>query len=302
MKEENQYRNDRNEENENRNSNEEKENRNNNEEEKEQNGNENNGNENINEENFQTYEEDVITLLTKLSETIETFNTLSREQAENAILETNIKISSCKEILDKMEQYILNLNDEDESEKAELNKKYLNYKTEYHEILNKFKEIQDNYINRKTENALMDDQNASNLIDEDETKNRISAPGPSGAGDPYAVDGQLDETQKKAKKENKKEEDNKNEINNIKLRNQKNTNNNNNEITLISVTNNENIPLDHNTSNFMGYALNANKEKEETFHRINQDYDKKKKKYILICVCLCLFIFFLIFLIAILSI
>ena len=295
MKEENQYRNDRNEEN---------ENRNNNEEEQEQNGNENNGNENINEENFQTYEEDVITLLTKLSETIETFNTLSREKAENAILETNIKISSCKEILDKMEQYILNLNDEDESEKAELNKKYLNYKTEYHEILNKFKEIQDNYINRKTENALMDDQNVSNLIDEDETKNRISAPGPSGAGDPYAVDGQLDETQKKAKKENKKEEDNKNEINNIKLRNQKNNNksNNNNEITLISVTNNENIALDHNNSNYMGYALNANKEKEETFHRINQDYDKKKKKSIFICVCLCVFIFFLIFLIAILSI
>ena len=290
MKEENQY------------NNEENENRNNNEEEQEQNGNENNGNENINEENFQTYEEDVITLLTKLSETIETFNTLSREQAENAILETNIKISSCKEILDKMEQFILNLNDEDESEKAELNKKLLNYKTEYHEILNKFKEIQDNYINRKTENALMDDQNASNLIDEDETKNRISAPGPSGAGDPYAVDGQLDETQKKAKKENKKEEDNKNETNNIKLRNQKNTNNNNNEITLISVTNNENIALDHNNSNYMGYALNANKEKEETFHRINQDYDKKKKKYILVCVCLCLFIFFLIFLIAILSI
>ena len=289
MKEENQY------------NNEENENRNNNEEEQEQNGNENNGNENINEENFQTYEEDVITLLTKLSETIETFNTLSREQAENAILETTIKISSCKEILDKMEQYILNLNDEDESEKAELNKKLLNYKTEYHEILNKFKEIQDNYINRKTENALMDDQNVSNLIDEDETKNRISAPGPSGAGDPYAVDGQLDETQKKAKKENKKEEDNKNEINNIKLRNQKN-NNNNNEITLISVTNNENIALDHNNSNYMGYALNANKEKEETFHRINQDYDKKKKKSILVCVCLCLFIFFLIFLIAILSI
>ena len=291
MKEENQY------------SNEENENRNNNEEDEEQNDNEKNGNENINEENFQTYEEDVITLLTKLSETIETFNTLSREQAENAILETNIKISSCKEILDKMEKYILNLNDEDESEKAELNKKLLNYKTEYHEILNKFKEIQDNYINRKTENALMDDQNVSNLIDEDEIKNRVSAPGPSGAGDPYAVDGQLDETQKKAKKENQKEEDNKNEINNIKLRNQNNNNkNNNNEITLISVTNNENIALDHNTSNYMGYALNANKEKEETFHRINQDYDKKKKKSIFICVCLCVFIFFLIFLIAILSI
>ena len=295
MKEENQNSN---EENENENSNEENENRNDNEENEEQNGNEKNGNANFNEENFQTYEEDVITLLTKLSETIGTFNTLSREQAENAILETNIKISSCKEILDKMEENIQNLNNEDESEKAELNKKLLNYKTEYYEILNKFKEIQDSYISRKTENALMDDQNASNLIDEDETKNRISAPGPAGAGDPYAIDGQLDESQKKGKKENKKEEENKKEIIDIKLRNQKN--NNNNDITLISVTNNENIALDHNTSNYMGYALNANKEKEETFHRINHDYDKKKKKSI--CVCLCVFIFFLIFLIVILSI
>jgi len=297
MKDENQNSN---EENEKRNKNEENENSNSNEENEAQNADEKNRNENINEENFQTYEEDVITLLTKLSETIQTFNTLSREQAENAILETNIKISSCKEILDKIEQYIQNLNDEDESEKAELNKKLLNYKTEYHEILNKFKEVQDNYINRKTENALMDDQNASNLIDEDEAKNRVSISGPAGAGDPYAIDGQLDESQKKAKKENKKEEENKNENNNIKLRNQ--NKNNNNEITLISVTNNENIALDHNNSNYIGYALNANKEKEETFHRINQDYDKKKKKAIFICVCLCVFIFFLIFFIAILSI
>jgi hypothetical protein len=279
------------------------ENENSDREEKEENSEKEDKEENEHKENFTSYEDELITLLNKLSETIETFNTLSREQAEKAILETNIKINNCKDILEKMEEYINNLKGDDE-EKTELNKKLLNYKTEYHEILNKFKEIQDNYINRKTENALMDDQNASNLIDEDETKNRVSAPGPSGAGDPYAVDGQLDETQKKAKKENKKEEDNKNEINNIKLRNQKNNNksNNNNEITLISVTNNENIALDHNNSNYMGYALNANKEKEETFHRINQDYDKKKKKSIFICVCLCVFIFFLIFLIAILSI
>ena len=134
MKEENQNSN---EENENENSNEENENKNDNEENEEQNGNEKNGNANFNEENFQTYEEDVITLLTKLSETIGTFNTLSREQAENAILETNIKISSCKEILDKMEENIQNLNNEDESEKAELNKKLLNYKTEYYEILDR---------------------------------------------------------------------------------------------------------------------------------------------------------------------
>ena len=114
-------------------------------------------------ENFSIYEDELITLLNKLSETIETFNTLSREQAENAILETNIKINNCKDILEKMEEYINKLKSEDE-EKTELNKKLLNYKTEYNEILNKFKEIQDNYINKKTESALMDE----NLIDEDD--------------------------------------------------------------------------------------------------------------------------------------
>ena len=119
-------------------------------------------------ENFTTYEDDLITLLNKLSETIDTFNTLSKKQADNAILETNIKITNCKSILDKMEEYINELKTEDESEKAELNKKLLNYKTEYYEILNKFKEIQDNYINQKTESALMDE----NLIDDEDNNNK----------------------------------------------------------------------------------------------------------------------------------
>ena len=141
------------------------------------------------EEDFTNYEDDIITLLNKLSETIETFNTLSREQAENAILETNIKISNCKEILDKMEQYIKDL-DDDENEKTELNKKLLNYRTEYFEILNKYKEIQDNYISRKAENALMEDPNVTNLVDDEENKNRTSTLGAAaGAGDPYVVDG-----------------------------------------------------------------------------------------------------------------
>ena len=164
-----------------------------------------------NEENFTMYEDDIIKLLNKLSETIETFNTLSREQAENAILDTNIKISSCKEILDKMEQYINNIrDDDDETEKAELNKKLLNYKTEYHEILNKYKEIQDNYITRKTENALMDEQNVSNLVDDDD-KNR-STIGHTGAGDPYKIDGKLSDTIKKNNKDKNNENENKNEI------------------------------------------------------------------------------------------
>jgi len=238
-----------------------------------------------NEENFTTYEEDIITLLNKLSDTIETFNTLSREQAENAILETNIKMSSCKEILNKMETYINGLNDED-TERAELNKKLLNYKTEYHEILNKFNEIQDNYINKKAENALME-HTEENLVDEDENKNRNTMESALGAGNPHMVDGVLDDEDKKIKKEKKNIKDKKENENNIE-----NNNNTKNEISLIMVSNNNNI---------MGYNLSPNKEKDETFKQINQDYDTKKKKMVIMCVLICIFIFFLIFLIALLS-
>ena len=248
-----------------------------------------------NEDNFTTYEEDMITLLSKLSETIETFNTLSRDQAENAILETNIKLSNCKEILEKMEKYIKDLNDEEETEKAEFNKKLMNYKTEYHEILNKYNEIQDNYINRKTENALMDENNESILVDEEKNKNINKLTGVAvGAGDPYMVDGELNDNIRK-NKENKK-----NEFNNI-LKNKNEVNNKTtNEITLISVVNDNSI-IEQNNTNIMGYTLNPNKEKEETFHEINKDYDLKKKRAVLICICLCIFIFFVILLITIIS-
>ena len=254
-------------------------------------------------ENFTSYEDDIITLLNKLSETIETFNTLSKKQADNAILETNIKISSCKNILDKMEEYINNLKTEDESEKAELNKKLLNYKTEYYELLNKFKEIQDNYINQKTESALMDE----NLIDEDDNnKNDIRMTAGStgnnnaalGAGNPHMIDGELDEEKNNKKNNininNKKENENKESIiiNNIKAK-ERNNNNINNEISLVSVFNTNNL----------GYNLSPNKEKEEAFVEINRDrdYDKKKKLMILVCVAICIFIFLLIFFIALLS-
>ena len=248
-----------------------------------------------NEENFTTYEEDIITLLNKLSETIETFNTLSREQAENAILETNIKMSSCKEILDKMEKYINGLNNEDDTERTELNKKLLNYKTEYQEILNKFKEIQDNYINKKAENALMEHQE-ENLVDEDENKNRDTMESALGAGNPYIVDGELEETDNK-KNQKEKNNDNNIKVNNNINKNNKNVKNNNNntknEISLISISNNNN--------NIMGYNLSPNKEKDETFNEINQDYDNKKKKMVILCALICIFIFFLIFLIALLN-
>ena len=90
-----------------------------------------------NEEDFSKYEDDIIILFNKLSTTIDTFNTLSRDQAEKAILETNLKINNCKEILDKMEQYLKEEEDGEDINKTELNKKLLNYKTEYQELLNK---------------------------------------------------------------------------------------------------------------------------------------------------------------------
>ena len=249
-------------------------------------------------ENFPSYEDELITTLNKLSETIDNFNTLSKEQAENAILETDIKINNCKKILEKMEEYINNLKNEDE-DKLELNKKLLNYKTEYNEIMNKYKEIQDNYINKKTENALMQE----NLIDDDNNRNSIRITtgtaftnnNAKGAGNPHMIDGELDEEKNKKNNINNKKE-NENKKNNANLKNnEKNkgiNNNTRNEISLIAVSNN---------NNNLGYYLSPNKEREDGFHEINRDYDQRKKVIIIICVAICIIIFFLIFLIALFS-
>ena len=236
-------------------------------------------------ENFPSYEDELITTLNKLSETIDNFNTLSKEQAENAILETDIKINNCKKILEKMEDYINSLKNEDE-DKLELNKKLLNYKTEYNEIMNKYKEIQDNYINKKTENALMQE----NLIDDDNNRNSIRITtgtaftnnNAKGAGNPHMIDGELDEEKNKKNNANLKNNEKNKGINN----------NTKNEISLIAVSNN---------NNNLGYYLSPNKEREDGFHEINRDYDQRKKVIIIICVAICIIIFFLIFLIALFS-
>ena len=210
-------------------------------------------------------------------------------------------MNNCKEILEKMEEYINDLKDE---EKTELNKKLLNYKTEYYEILNKFKEIQDNYINKKTENALMDEE----LIDEeDKDKNNVRITTGTngtnnsalGAGNPYMVDGELEEENNKKNNLNKIKKENEKKNNDIKnnmnsARNNIVTTQDKKEISLICVSNNNNL----------GYNLSPNKEKEETFQEINsdyQDYDKKKKIIIIICVAVCILIFLMIFFIALFS-
>ena len=245
-----------------------------------------------NEEDFTKYEDDIIILLNKLSTTIDTFNTLSRDQAEKAILETNLKLNNCKELLDKMEQYIKDQKDEEEINKTEINKKILNYKTEYQDILNKFKEIQEKYINKKTENALL--ENEKDLIDEDENKNKDKNKNKNKKDkqvEKLIIDGELNDDDNNINNNNIKS----NQIDNNKDKNNKN------DITLISVSNNNN--LEHNNSQILNYSLNpkVNIETDEAFNQINKDYNIKKKKTVLICVAICIFIFVVIILSATLS-
>ena len=246
----------------------------------------------MNEENqdFSNFEEDLIILLNKLSKTVDTFNKLSKDQAEKAILTTEININDCTQIIDKMEKYIKDHENDEEIDKNELNKKVLNYKSEYHDITNKFKEVKDNYINKKTKNALME-QNDNNLIEEEENKNSKIKKGeiPS-----YKVDGELiDDDNKKNNISNKKGNENKKEANDSKNA----ENNKKNEISLISVNNNNSI-LNHTNSQIIDYTLNpkVNTETDETFNQINKDYDYKKKKTVAICVAICILIFLIIIL------
>ena len=237
------------------------------------------------EDDFSKNEDDIITLLNKLSSTIETFKTLSRDQAEKAILETNAKINNCKEILDKMEEYVKNNEDEEEINKGELSKKIQNYKSEYHEILNKFNEIQESYINKKTENALLEKDNDNKLVDDDDEEKKDKK---NKNVQKFIVDGEINDNKKSKEKEiEKKTEEN---------------NNKKGEITVISVSNNNPI-IENNNANVLRYSLNPklHDEKDEAFSQINKDYFSKKKKTVLICVVICIIIFLVIILSSTLS-
>lgn len=238
------------------------------------------------EDDFSKNEDDIITLLNKLSSTIETFKTLSRDQAEKAILETNAKINNCKEILDKMEEYVKNNEDEEEINKGELSKKIQNYKSEYHEILNKFNEIQESYINKKTENALLEKDNDNELVDDDDEEKKKDKKNKN--VQKFIVDGEINDNKKSKEKEiEKKTEEN---------------NNKKGEITVISVSNNNPI-IENNNANVLRYSLNPklHDEKDEAFNQINKDYFSKKKKTVLICVVICIIIFLVIILSSTLS-
>ena len=124
-----------------------------------------------------SYEDQLNTLLESLSKIISTFSTLSREQAEIAILDTASKIKEGESIIQKLEEE-LETDDKHLSpeELHEEKQKIKNYKTEFNNIDNKFKIIQNNYINKKEKNALIDEEpksKVSDLLSNEERKNDL---------------------------------------------------------------------------------------------------------------------------------
>ena len=124
-----------------------------------------------------TYEDQLNILLDRLSKIISTFGTLSREQAEIAIIDTTSKIKEGQSIIEKLKQELENdTKNRSPEELHEEKQKIKNYEIEFNEIVNKFKIIQDNYINKKTKNALIDDEQNpkfSDLLSNEERKNNF---------------------------------------------------------------------------------------------------------------------------------
>ena len=116
-------------------------------------------------------EDELNRLLDQISNIITKFSTLSREQAENAILEGTSKLKKCESILSQIEQDLEdNKTNHSPEELLEEKKNLKNYKNELNDLSNKFKAIQDSYINKKTQNALIDDEKiitSEENIDED---------------------------------------------------------------------------------------------------------------------------------------
>ena len=130
----------------------------------------------MDENTFSSYEEDLNIIIDQISRTINTFSTLSREQAENAIIETSNKIKSGQKIINDMENLVISSNnnnhfdndkDLNSDDLIDLNKKILKCKNEFNIILNKFNNTQNEYIKKKTANALIDDITANNKTNPD---------------------------------------------------------------------------------------------------------------------------------------
>ena len=126
---------------------------------------------------FSSKVDELNVLLDKLTKTISAFSTLSREQAEKAIIETNVKIKEGQFLIEKMHDFLKdNENNISKEETIELNKRVNNYKNEFNDLVNKFNRTQSTYINKKAETALIDDievsinNNQKDLIDIEEKK------------------------------------------------------------------------------------------------------------------------------------
>ena len=192
---------------------------------------------------FSSQEDELIILFDKLTKTISTFTTLSRELAEKAIIETNSKIKEGEEMIKKLENFVKNnesnLNKED---MIELNKKINIYKSEFKNLVNKFNQTQSTYINKKAENALIEDIEVSinnkktDLIEEDI---------------------------------NKKEEENNHNFGESNFNIQKRD----------SIINNvNNMVFEKNIGNISGVNAGNNNLAEEVFSSINIKSNKKRKK------------------------
>ena len=124
-----------------------------------------------------SYEDQLNILLESLSKIISTFGTLSREQAEIAILDTASNIKEGESIIEKLEQELeKNEKNRSKEELQEEKQKIKNYKTEFNNIDNKIKIIQNNYINKKEKNALIDEEpksKVSDLLSNEERKNDL---------------------------------------------------------------------------------------------------------------------------------
>ena len=186
-------------------------------------------------------EDELNILFDKLTKTITTFTTLSREQAEKAIIETNSKIKDGENILEKLENFIKdNENKIPHEEIVEYNKKINNFKNDFKNIVNKFNLTQSTYINKKAETALIDDieisinQNKTDLIDDDMSKKKV-------------------------------EDINKKEDPTFKIGNIQNMSNNGN-----------NLDFDKNIGNISG--INNNTVSDEVFRTMNLKSSKKKRK------------------------
>ena len=122
-----------------------------------------------------SYEDDLNILLDKLQKTISTFNTLSREQAEFAILDTTSKIKDGESIIKKIEEELeSNIKNYNPEELMEERKKIKDYRSEFNDIVSKFTNIRDSYINKKTKNALIEEEpkiKNDDLISNEEKKN-----------------------------------------------------------------------------------------------------------------------------------